>query len=55
MKIKFECATDEIKPTITTVEFDTENIDEIRENFILFLRGVGFHVDTIKESVGDLS
>lgn len=54
MKFKFQCKTDSENPTTTSVEFDVEGIDEVTENFILFLRGVGFHPDSIKDSIGEL-
>lgn len=55
MKFKFQCKTDSENPTTTSIEFDAEQIDDIRENFILFLRGVGFSPDTIENSIGELS
>lgn len=55
MKFKFECTSDCTRPVTTSIEFDVEQIDEVRENFILFLRGVGFSPDTIENSIGELS
>lgn len=34
------------------VSFEAETISEVVENFELFLRGVGFHPDCIKEELG---
>ena len=34
------------------MNFKAETINEVVENFELFLRGVGFHPDCIKEELG---
>lgn len=34
------------------ISFEADNINDVIDNFELFLRGVGFHPDTIKEALG---
>ena len=54
MKFKFECQCNDKSKTVLSVEFECESIDDVIDNIILFLRGAGFHTETIRERLGDM-
>lgn len=54
MNYKLYCTNQE-KDFEIECKFEAENFDHVMENVVLFLRGVGFHPNTINDYFKDAS